>query len=144
MLSASEISITFAPLVQSESVLVSEEGRASLRAIGGKPSWEALDIAEVNTAFVGMLGQDFAAFQERMTAGSSGIMVEGDYVVGSACAPHQCGFASAAYALSLSTGALYVVVQHDQKSLKVFGPSSRDDLPPYLRKFIAEIESTPS
>jgi len=136
-------SISFAPVVQSDSLHVIEEGRTALRAMGGKAAFEGSELPQVKMALIGLLGQDISDFQDRISGPGSaaGINVDGEYASGSACMAHNCGSASAAYAVNLSTGMLYVVIQQDDRSLKVFGASSRDGLPPELQKFIASIES---
>lgn len=63
--------------------------------------------------------------------------VEGGFLFGRGCKPHDCGFSEAGFAIEVATGRPFAVLKTEVEGTRVLG-GELDDLPPSLREFAVE------
>ncbi|MEO8242298.1 MAG: hypothetical protein ABI832_08285 [bacterium] len=89
------------------------------RWIGQGPS-EILADESWQVQFVGVIGNDGLRRLQDDLVVEEPVVRDGDWIVGTGCAPHQCGDVMGGFAISISTGEILAVV-HDDAGIKVWG-----------------------
>ncbi len=79
--------------------------------------------------FVAIMGQDGLQRLQHDLVIEEPLVRDGDWLVGTGCAPHECGDVMGGFAVSISTGEIVAVVK-DAAGIKVWGDDKL--LPPML------------
>lgn len=69
------------------------------------------------------------------------VMLSGDYLTVKVCKPHMC-FESAAFAINLATGVIYVRMANDESAKWFSSKGDQSDLPRNVREYMEDFSKT--
>ncbi|HSY27126.1 MAG TPA: hypothetical protein VK832_06465 [Burkholderiaceae bacterium] len=98
----------------------------------GKSPQSVSDIPALNIKFKTLLGNKFDDFMERIGV-ASGVVQEGDWLVGRGIMPHFGGSEESAFAINSKTGEIFAIMLTDGEKITWFGAADLNKLPQPLQ-----------